>query len=877
MVGLSFMKPTPKISIVVNTNGRANALRQTIESFRHLAYPDFEVCVVVGPTRDGSHELAEQYSRRGILKAATCEVMNLSVSRNIGIRMGAGEIVAFIDDDAFPEPEWLSDLAAIFGDDRVLAGGGRTFDHTGYAFQSQFMICDRFGDAVQVNSNAEAELYSYPFAARYPGLLGTNSAFRRSTLVTLGGFDEEFEYYLDETDVCCRLVDAGGLVRQSPNAYVHHKFLASHLRNEKRALRNPFPVIKNKIYFSLVNNRGHHSIDEIIRHCQGFCDRRREDMRWCVENGLMNSADLERLDEVVERAWRGGLERGLAGSRRVQPSSFFEGADDEFRPFPGNALGEQRRTFVFLSQTYPPTVSSGNARHTHDIAQALGEMGHIVHVLTKGADADRLDFEDSVWVHRVVPRETPPYRLPSQRTVPAEVWNYSRTMLEEIFRIEQRRRVDAVEAVSWDCEGAAVALDGSFPLAINLVTSFATYLSMHPQQQSDEPYMERFGLPMLELEELIFASSPPIIAASQSIVDEVEQRRNVKFAHQALSLCPHGLADMTLLRRHQPRGVEKVPGRLVALFVGRLEIRKGIDTLLEAIPRVLEQDDNVECWIAGRDDTLGGEQYSISSAFRERHSNKPWAGRVHFLGEMTDEELRWLYANCDVLVAPSRFESFGLIFVEAMMFGKPVIGCRAGGVPEVVEHGGTGLLVPPDDPPALSEAISRLLGTPSLAATMGRRGKDAYERRFRAEHVAALRCEILARVARRKLELTDVKIDGASRVVSNVGVATEGILLEHGSTLSFNSEAGEAFITFWKHPWSGFAEVSHNGKSLEIVDLFDAEGTWETIRMRVEEKGVTEVRRIAKRSTRAHDDEVIVTRIAIRPTTEGASRIEIGG
>jgi len=84
--------------------------------------------------------------------------------------------------------------------------------------------------------------------------------------------------------------------------------------------------------------------------------------------------------------------------------------------------------------------------------------------------------------------------------------NYSRTMLEEIFRIEQRRRVDAVEAVSWDCEGRPLHWMKR-SLAINVVTSFASYLSMHPQQQNDELYMEEFGLPMLELEDLIFTSS----------------------------------------------------------------------------------------------------------------------------------------------------------------------------------------------------------------------------------------------------------------------------------------------------------------------------------------------------------------------------------
>src|SRR5262249_23735387 len=212
---------TPRFSIVVNTNGRVKALEQTIESFRHLAYPSFEVCVVTGPTRDGSHELIERYSAQGIVKAAACSELTLSISRNLGIGIGVGDVVAFIDDDAIPEPEWLDDLAGAFKDDRVSGAGGRTFDHTGYAFQSQFMVCDRFGDAVQVDSAADAEQHSYPFAATYPGLLGTNSAFRRSALTALGGFDEEYEYYLDETDVCCRLIDSGASIRQLPNAFVH--------------------------------------------------------------------------------------------------------------------------------------------------------------------------------------------------------------------------------------------------------------------------------------------------------------------------------------------------------------------------------------------------------------------------------------------------------------------------------------------------------------------------------------------------------------------------------------------------------------------------------------------------------------------------------
>ena len=71
--------------------------------------------------------------------------------------------------------------------------------------------------------------------------------------------------------------------------------------------------------------------------------------------------------------------------------------------------------------------------------------------------------------------------------------------------------------------------------------------------------------------------------------------------------------------------------------------------------------------------------------------------RVHFLGRVDDAVKNFLITACDVLVAPSLYESFGLMYVEAMRAGKPVIGTKAGGIPEVVDDGKTGLLVPPSD------------------------------------------------------------------------------------------------------------------------------------------------------------------------------------
>src|ERR1700747_2716103 len=97
----------PSFSIVINTDSRAAALADTLRSLRHLDYPRFEVCVVHGPTPDGTEELLQAWNGR--IKIAACPLRSPTISRNIGIALAAGDIVAFLDDDAIPEPEWLRD------------------------------------------------------------------------------------------------------------------------------------------------------------------------------------------------------------------------------------------------------------------------------------------------------------------------------------------------------------------------------------------------------------------------------------------------------------------------------------------------------------------------------------------------------------------------------------------------------------------------------------------------------------------------------------------------------------------------------------------------------------------------------------------------
>ena len=110
-------------AIVINTLNRANLLPNTLKSFLHLDFDNFEVIVVNGPSTDGTVEILEQWKDK--IKIGHCPEPNLSMSRNIGIAMASGDVVLFIDDDAIPEPEWLNQIMNGFDSPEVAATGGR--------------------------------------------------------------------------------------------------------------------------------------------------------------------------------------------------------------------------------------------------------------------------------------------------------------------------------------------------------------------------------------------------------------------------------------------------------------------------------------------------------------------------------------------------------------------------------------------------------------------------------------------------------------------------------------------------------------------------------------------------------------------------------
>ncbi len=164
---------------------------------------------------------------------------------------------------------------------------------------------------------------------------------------------------------------------------------------------------------------------------------------------------------------------------------------------------------------------------------------------------------------------------------------------------------------------------------------------------------------------------------------------------------------------------------LVAV-VAQLTPWKGHDVLLRAWAQLKTQGNPAVLLVMGS--ALHPEDRSWENELKRLANELDLAGSVRFLGR--HEDVASIVGAVQAVAVPSRAEPFGRVALEAMALGKPVIGTRAGGLPEVVDDGVTGLLVEPDDAPALADAIGRVLGDPQLAHRLGQAGADRVKAMF---------------------------------------------------------------------------------------------------------------------------------------------------
>jgi exopolysaccharide biosynthesis predicted pyruvyltransferase EpsI/GT2 family glycosyltransferase len=350
--------PDPTFSIVIATDGRSAALGELLDVLPFLEGPPFEVCVVRGPTEDGIADVLAAWEGR--IKSAYNPIRNLSLSRNIGIAMAAGEIIAFLDDDAIPEPSWLVDLAEAFHDPSVACAGGLNRDCSGVGLQYGYATANRMGQA-RWDSLQPTDALCKPGAPEFPYTQGTNTAIRRTDLEALGGFDEEYEFYLDETDLCCRLVDVGRTIRQLPRAIVYHRSLPSDIRTSDGVTHSLYSVLKNKLYFSLVNNHGHHTPSEALVDFDIFVTIQERRLRQMAAATADGPSWIERFVADVSIARAAGINRGSSGLRRLMSPGLITRHRRPFLPLTRRPTAEWSECSLY-SQKAPAAPATINNR-----------------------------------------------------------------------------------------------------------------------------------------------------------------------------------------------------------------------------------------------------------------------------------------------------------------------------------------------------------------------------------------------------------------------------------------------------------------------------------------------------------------------------------
>jgi glycosyltransferase involved in cell wall biosynthesis/GT2 family glycosyltransferase len=722
-------------SIVINTYNRAASLANTLAAMRFLHHPRFEVVVVPGPCTDDTDAVLARFA--GGIRVARCGDRNLSHSRNIGIEHASGDIIAFIDDDGIPEPNWLDAIEAVYRKSpRAGAVGGFVRDHTGVAYQAKYILCNRGGDA-QFFDKRPAHYVSRPGLEWYPSLIGVNSSFRREALLEVGGFDEEYAYFLDETDLCLRIIESGWEIHLAEDAEVHHKFAPSHLRSEKKVPTSLLPTTRSKVYYQF----RHHMpglADPFERAQQVRANIHRDISMYALGN-YVTPEQRKSLDNDVEIGWAEGVRDAHATPQGKVRPDLKRLPRPELLPHPVTVPAGERVRLILVSQGYPPKPIGGVGVFIVNLAKALARMGHEVAVITQADEVHTVDFEEGVWVHRVPVKAHPSDRKPELPDVPPAVANWAYTVLDEAMRIQAQRGASHVLGAIWDLETLAVTASGAFQTFLYLVTTYALSLPSKPDWQANEHFRIHHVEKVIAGEKWITERATRVMASTLGIL------RDVEASYDGLDIPPERI-------RHLPFGLPdhraapwpgKPEGVVELLYVGRFEPRKGTDLLLSILPRLLDRHPNLQVRLVG-DDRLQVNGRTIKEGFLAEHASHPALDRIHFIGEVDDARLAAEYARCDFFVAPSRYESFGLIYLEAMREEKPVVGCDTGGVPELVTPD-VGLLVPPGDAEALLAALDQLAGDADLRWRMGQAGRKRFVEVFHLDRFAeAMIAEIRA-------------------------------------------------------------------------------------------------------------------------------------
>ncbi len=431
------------------------------------------------------------------------------------------------------------------------------------------------------------------------------------------------------------------------------------------------------------------------------------------------------------------------------------GLDDQ-PPWPGKP---EWRVCMLSYHTCPLAAPGGKETggmnvYVRELSRELGRRGHRVAIFTRSESADVPHVVDTDLGETVRVVHVP--GGPEKPAGKAEAWQHVGEFVTGVADHMARWRVryDLYHAHYWMSGWVARQLQRRH--AAPLVQMFHTLGALKDLARGDGATPEI--APRREEERRLMEVADAIVAATAADLAAMEALYGVDPAR--VHLIPPGV-DLVLFRplprEEAAARIGMPPDHRMILFVGRMDPVKGLDTLVRAMAMIVawepEWQERACLCIAGGDKTDDRERMDREMARIDalRHE-LGLASVAQFLGALPQEELPWYYSAAQVVVVPSRYESFGMVALEAMACGTPVIASNVGGLASIVRHGQTGFLVPDGDVLALAHRLRELLDRPELGRALGRHGRaiaEAYGWPSIAERIERLYDTVLERARSR--------------------------------------------------------------------------------------------------------------------------------
>ncbi len=385
---------------------------------------------------------------------------------------------------------------------------------------------------------------------------------------------------------------------------------------------------------------------------------------------------------------------------------------------------------AMITWEYPPRIVGGIARHCEGLARALAHQGHEVHVFTldfPGAP----DYEelDGIRIYRTRSEVGHPNFL-------TWVLLFNHFIEKRMAGISQLDKFDVLHVHDWLTALAAI----NFKHFIKKPLVFTAHSTEYGRSGLHIP--DSFTIDGLEWWSIYEADK--IVVTSGSMKGEVcghfhVPDSKVEIISNGIDASKYeGPLDKDIIRARY--GIQ--PHEKLILCIGRLVPQKGIEYLVNAVPIVARRRSEAKFIIAG------DGWYRDHLEWVANNTGQRW--RITFTGFISDQDLFALTKSADVLVAPSVYEPFGIVALEGMAAGVPVVASQVGGLPDFIQHDRTGVLTYPRNPESIAWGIDHVLSNPDHAKWLVKNAKEVVQKAYSWESIGKSTGELYKEVAEGK-------------------------------------------------------------------------------------------------------------------------------